>query len=235
MSLLAQLRVAVIIPVYNENPEVLAATLADVLRATYPVILVDDGSVPVVQVPEQPDLVVVRHERNAGQGAAIRSGIDEALRLGYDAIVLFDADGQHQASDIPTLLQPILEGHADVVLGSRFIQGASVKMELSRKVILSMGRITHGLLYGIWLTDAHNGLKAFNRYALQQIRITEPRSAHASELLYEIVRNKLRWQEVPVQILYSSYSIAKGQKWWHAFGIAWRVCLHRLKRAVAAK
>ncbi len=228
------MQVAVIIPVFNENPEVLATTLADVFSTAYHILLIDDGSVPEVRPLEHPHLTVIRHERNAGQGAAIRTGMQEALRLGYDAVVLFDADGQHRATDIPVLLKPILAGHADVVLGSRFIRGASVNMEFSRRAILWLGRVVHGLLYGMWLTDAHNGLKAFNRNALQQIRITEPRSAHASELLYEIKRHRLSWQEVPVQILYSAYSIKKGQKWWHAFGVGWRVIVHRLKRALDA-
>jgi polyprenyl-phospho-N-acetylgalactosaminyl synthase len=223
--------IAIIVPAYQESHEVLHSTLHDLATTGYDVILIDDGStVSLVDAASQWPLVsLLTHDHNQGQGAALRTGLQCAIAQGYEAVIFYDADGQHRVADIEVLLAPLRAGTADVVLGSRFMQQQNGRIPPSKQIILTLGKALHGILYGMWLTDAHNGLKALNAQAMQSIKITEPRSAHASELLYEIKRNQLRWVEVPVQIIYNPYAIKKGQKWWHAAPVGARVLWHWLR------
>jgi glycosyltransferase involved in cell wall biosynthesis len=163
---------------------------------------------------------VLRHAINRGQGAALQSGITLALARGADVVVTFDADGQHLAADIPRLVAPVLSGGADVALGSRFLEPTSDVPPL-RRLVLKGAVFFTTLTTGVRLSDAHNGLRAFSRSAAQTIRIRQDRMAHASELISEIRRHRLRFEEVPITVLYTDYSRGKGQS---AFG-AFRVLL----------
>lgn len=219
--------VAVIVPAFNESATI-RSVLLSLLRLPVPVIVVDDHSEPALY-PLISDLPVsyLYHRVNLGQGAALQTGIEYALGKNVSTVVTFDADGQHDAGDITLLIDPILRDEADVVLGSRFLASAS-NISLPRKMILQMARLVNFLFSGLLLTDAHNGLRAFNREALNKICITENRMAHASEILFEIKRHKLRWMEVPVHIHYSDYSRNKGQSPWESIKILFDLVLHKL-------
>jgi glycosyltransferase involved in cell wall biosynthesis len=172
---------------------------------------------------------LLHHIVNLGQGAALATGIQYALAEGAQIIVTFDADGQHLAEDIPFLVAPIAAGLADVALGSRFLPGvASVKeaavgssredrlsaynIPWPRRMLLKIAIIFTGLTEKIWLSDVHNGLRAFSARAASQIKITQNRMAHASEIIHEIARLKLRYVEIPVHVCYTEYSRMKGQR-----------------------
>ena len=101
----------------------------------------------------------------------------------------FDADGQHVAADIPSLVAPVARGEADVALGSRFLGGTSDVPPL-RRVLLKGAVVFTRLTTGPDLTDAHNGLRAFSRRAAETIRIRQDRMAHASEIVSEIATTR---------------------------------------------
>lgn len=219
--------VFVIIPAYNEQ-EVLRQTVVSLLDFGYTVVVVDDGSV----VPQQQTLAalpvkVLRHRMNLGQGAALQTGMEYALQHHAAYLVHFDADGQHRPVDVAALLQPLQEGLCDVTLGSRFLNKESAVPFVKRWLIFA-GRVLHLLFTGLWLTDAHNGLRAFTRQAATHIRITENRMAHASEILFLIQQHGLRFREVPVVITYSDYSRNKGQSAWNSIRIFFDLLLHKL-------
>jgi len=132
--------------------------------------------------------------------------------------VTFDADGQHQMADIPALLAPLMAGDADVALGSRFL-GDAPDMPKLRRVMLKSAIALSRWINRYEFTDTHNGFRAFTATAAARIDITQDRMAHASEMLHQIVREKLRYTEVPVTIHYSAYSLAKGQSTMNALGI----------------
>lgn len=224
--------VLVIVPAYNEAPEILEAVLTGLRAATYPVVVVDDGSTPpCAEIAARCDCRYLVHAQNAGQGAALRTGMQYAvLDENIQFVVHFDADGQHRVEDLPELLAPLQAGDCDVVLGSRFL-GSHPKMPKTKWYLLQAGRIFHLLLLGMWLTDAHCGLRALNRKAFSGMHLREPRMAHASEILMEIRRLGLRWREAPVRITYSDYAIKKGQSAWKAIPIALRVLRRRVGRA----
>jgi polyprenyl-phospho-N-acetylgalactosaminyl synthase len=218
----------VVIPAYNERA-ILNTIIHSLLNKQYKVIVVDDGSNPSLQEQLQTSSIYyLRHKTNLGQGAALQTGFDYALSLHPKYIVSFDADGQHDINDIEALLEPLQKEVADITLGSRFLVRNTSKVPVSKKFILYLARVINFLFTGMLLSDAHNGLRAFTFTALQKIRITENRMAHASELLFEIKRNGLRYKEVPVTIHYSDYSKEKGQSAWQGIQIVFDLVLHKL-------
>jgi glycosyltransferase involved in cell wall biosynthesis len=211
-------RVAIVIAAYNEG-----RALADVvagLRQRYPtVVVVDDGSSDETsQVALVAGAHVLRHPINLGQGAALQTGMAYALRLGSEYIVTFDADGQHDAAEIPTLLAPLVRRRADVALGSRFL-GKTVNMPRAKGFTLWLAVRFTRLTTGLRVTDTHNGFRAFTREAASKLHIRQDRMAHASEILDQISSLALRYEEVPVTITYTAYSIAKGQRIINSVGI----------------
>lgn len=209
-----------IVPAYNE-----AGRVGDVVRTLKSrfanIIVVDDGSTDsTAEAAQGAGALLVHHLINRGQGAALKTGIDYALARGAGVIVTFDSDGQHQMEDVDALIAPVLEGRCDVALGSRFLH-RQCRVPRLRRLILKIGVVFTRLVSHIRVTDTHNGMRAFSRRAAQQIQIRQDRMAHASEILDEIGRLKLRYCEVPTRIVYTEYSRAKGQRSSAAFRIVW--------------
>jgi glycosyltransferase involved in cell wall biosynthesis len=200
-----------IIPAYNEAA-VIGRVVVDVVRRGYKVAVIDDGSIDETgRNARIAGAIVVTHPINLGQGAALQTGIQFALRQGADTIVTFDADGQHRSTDIEGLIEALATHNADFALGSRFLGGA-VAMPLSRRILLTAATWFTRLTTGLNVSDTHNGLRAMTRRGASRIKLRQNRMAHASELLDAIARSGLRYVEVPVTIEYSRYSLAKGQR-----------------------
>lgn len=217
----------IVIAAYNEA-KVIGQVIGQLLSHYPHVVVVDDASGDQTgQMASQAGATVLRHLINRGQGAALRTGIVYALEQGAEIIVTFDADGQHQVDDIARLVGPIRAGEVDVTLGSRFLQDGTNIPPLRRKV-LQLGVLFTKVFSRIKVTDTHNGLRAFSRMAAKKIRIVQDRMAHASEILDEITRHKLRYREIPVTIIYSYYSKGKGQKNSALFKIAMKFLLSKL-------
>lgn len=202
--------VFIVIPAYNEA-ERIGRTVAE-MRAEYPqVVVVDDGSSDATAAAAATaGAQVLRHVINRGQGAALQTGIEYALRRGAGFVVTFDADGQHDVADVAGLLSPILRGECDITLGSRFLGGAE-GLPRTRRALLRAAVLFTRLISRVRLTDTHNGLRAFSRRAAAKLDITLDRMAHASEIIDQIRRSGLPFREVPVRIRYTAYSLAKGQ------------------------
>jgi glycosyltransferase involved in cell wall biosynthesis len=208
-----------VVPAYNEA-QVLGESVRALTSADLRVVVVDDGSTDeTAAVARAAGATVLRHAINRGQGAALQTGIAYALRRGAEQIVTFDADGQHGAEAVPQLLQPLLEGRADVVLGSRFLDGQT-RVPMFRRFTLKAAIVFTRAMTGMRITDTHNGLRALSRRAAQCIALRQDRMAHASEILDQIAAARLRYIEVPVHIRYSDYSRRKGQGSLGAFRVA---------------
>lgn len=201
----------VVVAAYNEAPAI-GRVVADLIRHRYAVVVVDDGSVDDTgRRARAAGAKVITHPVNLGQGAALQTGIQFAVRKGADYIVTFDADGQHRASDIETLLESLKQHSVDFALGSRFL-GHAPAMPLARRALLKAATWFTRLATGLRLTDTHNGLRAMTRRGASHIALRQNRMAHASELLHQIAHSSLGYVEVPVTIEYSAYSLAKGQR-----------------------
>jgi glycosyltransferase involved in cell wall biosynthesis len=220
----------IVIAAYNEQPR-LGDTLARLLATGCAnVVVVDDGSKDdTVAVALRHPVWVLRHLLNLGQGAALQTGIAFALKNHAEYIITFDADGQHDPTEIDRVLAPVAAGEADVALGSRFL-GTTVAMPFARKLVLKGGILFTRLASNIRVTDTHNGFRAFTRAAAEKLRITQNRMAHASELLDRIREHHLRYVEVPVTIRYSADTTAKGQSSWNAVRIVFDFLLGRAIR-----
>jgi polyprenyl-phospho-N-acetylgalactosaminyl synthase len=222
-------RVWVVIAAYNEAG-VIGRVIADVRRRGFPVVLVDDGSADATpEIAERAGAVVVRHPVNLGQGAALQTGIEFGLRNGAEFVVTFDADGQHRAAEIETLIDALAESRSDFALGSRFL-GATVNLPLSRRLLLKAATWFTRVTSGLRVTDAHNGFRAMTQRGASRIRLRQNRMAHASEFLEQIARSGLPYVEAPVTIEYSEYSLAKGQKLSDALSILLDLSVQRLQR-----
>jgi glycosyltransferase involved in cell wall biosynthesis len=199
----------VVIAAYNEA-RVIRGVVSELAAQGHAVIVVDDGSHDdTAAVARIAGVTVLRHAVNRGQGAALQTGVDYALRRGARALVTFDADGQHSAEDIPALVAAL--AIHDVALGSRFLGKDVVGASRGRKVLLRAATALSNRMSGMTLTDAHCGLRAFRASAAPALTITQDRMAHASELLRKIRLSGLRVVEVPVTVKYTEHSMRKGQ------------------------
>lgn len=226
------MRVIAVIPALNE-----AARIGETVQKTRPfvdgVVVVDDGSADATtEAARAVGATVLRHAINRGQGAGLKTGTVAALRLGADIVVHIDADGQHDPSFIPVLVEPIRNGTADVVMGSRFMGLQPIGVPLTRKLLHRAIRIFNSLVMGIpkKLTDPQSGLRAMNAQAARKLDFKQDRMAHCSELLRLITRSELRWQEVPVKVIYSKDTLAKGNQNLDAVKIAWQLLLGMFDR-----
>ena len=218
-------KIFIIIPCYNE-----AETIFQVVEQTRPygqVVVVDDSSTDQsALLAGQAGAVVLRHFLNRGQGAAEQTGTDLAIRRGADIIIHLDADGQHDPNDIPKLIAPLQSRMADIVLGSRFL-GQAVNIPIFRKILLKAGAFFIFTFTGLRLSDSQNGFRAMTRSTAKLINITQDGMAHATEIIDQISEQDLRYQEVPVTVRYTPYSIGRGQSNSNAVKIVWRLIIEK--------
>jgi len=208
-----------IIPLFNEAT-VVREVIADA-RTTFPnIVCVDDGSSDdSVSEALAGGATVLRHPINLGQGAALQTGIEFARsQPGAAYFVTFDSDGQHQVSDALAMVQRLRDEPYDIIVGSRFLDGRTNAGAL-KKFVLRLAVLFERLSTGVRLTDAHNGLRAFNLTTARTLRIRQNRMAHASEIVAQIGQHKLRYAEQPVHIIYTDYSRSKGQSLWNSVNI----------------
>lgn len=209
---------ALIVPAYNEG-SVIATTLSHALQQFEYVVCIDDGSRDnTSDEARQAGAIVLRHVVNLGQGAALQTGIEYALRLPVDYFVSFDADGQHRVEDVLMMRETIKRDGVDIVLGSRFL-GSANHIPAAKRLLLRGAVVFSNLTSGLKLTDAHNGLRLFNRHVAETINLQESGYQHASEFTEKIHRNHYTYREVSVTINYTSYSVAKGQSALNAVNI----------------
>jgi glycosyltransferase involved in cell wall biosynthesis len=221
----------VVIPVYNEG-EVIADVVDEVL-ATFPnVVCVDDGSRDdsAAQIATT-KAHLVRHPINMGQGAALQTGLRYALaRPGARYFVTFDADGQHRVSDAMHMVAVARAGEADVVLGSRFLEQERQGVPWLKRAVLRTIAAFSPTARRLRLTDAHNGLRVMSRPVAGRLKISMNGMAHASEIVGHFARSGYRVKEVPVTILYTEYSRAKGQSLYNGVNILFDLTMNKRGR-----
>jgi len=223
------MKTTILIPAWNEA-EVVADVVKDLIKAGYKdIVVVDDGSTDNTQeLAKKAGATVLRHIINRGQGAALKTGLKYCLDHGADIIVTFDADGQHQTKDIKKLIDPIKKGKYKAVLGSRF-KGGLTKVPWHRKILLKGSILVQWIFYGMWLTDAHSGLRALHRDAAKKIQIRSDGMAHSHEFAEQIHKHKIPYIEVPIEVKYTEYSQRKGLG---SYRQAFKVLFHMIKDKV---
>lgn len=201
----------VVIPLYNEA-KVIEGVIRELLERFDNVVCVDDGSTDASSaVAEHAGARVLKHPFNLGQGAALQTGISYAREQpGSDYLVTFDADGQHRVIDALSMIETAREKDLAIVFGSRFLDNRTNPGWMKKAILKTAVWVTNQTT-GLHLTDAHNGLRVIRNDAAHLVNLQQDRMAHATEIVLQLGRTKLRWEEYPVEVLYTDYSKAKGQ------------------------
>ena len=222
------MKIIAVIPCLNE-----AAYIGDVigkaLKHVDRVLVVDDGSGDnTSEVARRAGAEVIRHDRRLGAGAATRTGFLAALREGADIVVTLDGDGQHDANEIPVVIGPVLQGEADLVIGSRFVKPAT-NMPPYRSVGIDI--ITR--MYNIGslnkISDSQSCFRSYSRKLLEMVEITRNDFGFSIELLVKARKKGLRIVEVPASCYYHAESSTLDPIT-HGLGVAWSVI--KLRAAV---
>jgi glycosyltransferase involved in cell wall biosynthesis len=203
--------VCIIVPIYNEE-QVVRSIIQSLVIENFTTVIVDDGSSDnSLQLISDLSVIILKHSTNFGQGSALQTGFEFARKnQNLEIFVTFDSDGQHQIKDIEKIILPLKDNKADIVFGTRF-QDDKTKMPVLKRIILKLAIKYTSLSTGVPLTDAHNGFRAMNRKALNEMKINLNGMAHASEIVAIAHKSNLRIAETPVEILYTKYSKSKGQ------------------------
>lgn len=202
----------IVIPAFNEA-SVIADVVSDVRSVFEHVVCVDDGSRDdTAERAWQAGAYVVRHPVNLGQGAAIQTGIEFARsRPGARVFATFDADGQHRVQDVIRMIDRLTGEDLDIVVGTRFAADTPNNMPPLRRLLFPLIAKLSPTSRKLGLTDAHNGLRVFDKTVADGLNLTMSGMAHASEIVAVIAENGWRVAEEPVEILYTDYSMSKGQ------------------------
>jgi glycosyltransferase involved in cell wall biosynthesis len=224
------MKLSVIIPVYNESEsiKVILKRVQD-QNLAHEIIAVDDGSKDgtrdiLRELDGKDGVRVILHEHNKGKGAAVRTGMEAAQG---DVLIIQDADLEYDPRDIPSLLQPIEEGVADVVYGSRFLGRARRVTMFWHQVANQMLTFMTNILYDTILTDMETGYKVFRREVLKGMILRANSFDFEPEFTAKILKRKYRIYEVPITFNPREYSEGKKIKLHDAFEAVWTLLKYR--------
>ncbi len=195
-----QMKTIAVIPALNEFT-LLNGVVEQTLRYVDQVVVIDDGSNEPLKDHLATDkrLKVLRHIINLGKGAALKTGVVWARREGYELAVFIDADGQHDPHEIPTLLEPIIRGQADIVFGVRRFHGRMPFM--ARFGNLALTKILK-LMFRINIDDTQSGYRAIRLASFDKIAWKSPRYAVETEMIVNVGKHKVPYQQVPIATIY---------------------------------
>ena len=224
------MNLSVVIPVYNEVNNI-AEILRRVQATKIPteIIVVDDGSQDgtraiLQQWDGKENVRVILHERNQGKGAAVVNGMKAARG---DILLILDADLEYDPRDYPTLLQPIQEGVAEVVYGSRFL-GAPHRVAMFWHMVANkLLTLMTNMLYNTILTDMETGYKVFRSEVIQGMKIRSKRFNFEPEFTAKVLKRNYRIFEVPISFNPRDYSQGKKIKLKDAFEAVWALLIYR--------
>ncbi|MDD5245403.1 MAG: glycosyltransferase family 2 protein [Syntrophorhabdaceae bacterium] len=210
-----KLLLSIIIPAYNE-----VDFIGDVIRRVQEtpyekeIIIVDDGSVDgtrdILKNLKEPNITVVLQEVNQGKGAALRAGF---ARAKGDIVIIQDADLEYDPRDYPKLLEPILEGKADVVYGSRFLGGPHRVLYFWHYIGNMAVTLLSNMFTNLNLTDMETGYKVFKREVLKDITIESNRFGFEPEITAKIAKGRFKVYEIPISYYGRSYEEGKKITW----------------------
>lgn len=217
-------------PVYNEM-HTLEQIVKQVLdtRLAHELIIVDDGSHDgsreiMAQWQTHSTIRVFMHEKNQGKGSAVRTGIQHSTG---DVIVIQDADLEYDPRDYPKLLQPIEEGRADAVFGSRFIGGPVRKVYFWHRIGNQVLTLLTNILYNIDLTDMETCYKCFRRDLVNEIPLRSKRFDFEPEITAKFAKRGFRIYEVPIAYYGREYDEGKKITGWDSLPAIWALLKYR--------
>jgi UDP-N-acetylglucosamine---dolichyl-phosphate N-acetylglucosaminyltransferase len=224
--------VVIIMPALNE-----AAVIGTVLSkiparidsfTTIPVVIDDGSSDATGEIARKCGALVLRHVTNLGAGAATITGLKAARKLNADIIVTMDSDGQHDPAEIEPLVQCLIEGQFDVVIGSRLL--STNGMPPTRVMANLLLNLVTFVVYRKIVSDSQSGFKVFSKTALASMDLNSSGYEICSEIIGEIYRKNLRYKSVPIRALYTRYSRAKGQHFLNGINLILGLFMRLMRR-----
>ena len=196
------MKIIVGIPAFNEEKNI-ASIITKLSTIADTILVCDDGSTDLTAtIAKKIGAVVIKHKKNLGYGAAIRSLFLKAKDLDGDVLVTFDADGQHRIDDIKNVIKPIVNQEADLVIGSRFLDESEKEVPQYRKVgIKVITKITNASIKK-QLTDSQSGFRAYSRKIISELNPSETGMGVSTEILIKASSKNFRIVEVPIKIIY---------------------------------
>ena len=197
------MKIIVGIPAFNEEKNI-AVVITQLKKIVDKIIVCNDGSTDLTsKIAEELGVIVINHEKNLGYGAAIRSIFLKSKDLDGDILVTFDADGQHRVDDINKVINPIINGKSDLVIGSRFLDESEKEVPQYRKVgIKVITKITNATIKK-QLTDSQSGFRAYSKKVLTELNPSDAGMGISTEILIKASSKNFRISEVPIKITYS--------------------------------
>jgi glycosyltransferase involved in cell wall biosynthesis len=194
-------KVIAAIPCLNEG-QCIGSVVLQTNKLVDSTVVIDDGSVDATaEVAAAAGAIVHQHGDNLGYGAAIRSALMKGRQLKADILVILDGDGQHDPNEIPNLIKPLLEGEADVVVGSRFLRRGT-KSPLYRRIGQRILTLATNIGSGQAVSDSQSGFRAYSSKAIEELSLTESGMSVSSEIQFAINKSGLRLAEVPINVSY---------------------------------
>lgn len=196
------LLITVGIPAYNEEKNI-AKVIVKLQKIADRIIVCDDGSSDMTSdIAERLGAIVIKHQKNMGYGAAIGSLFLKAKETNSDILVTLDADGQHKAEDVKLVLEPILNGKADIAIGSRFLEKNQSNIPPYRRAgIKAITKLANTSLENK-ITDSQSGFRAYNKRVLAEIVPSDYGMGVSNEILIKASKKSFKIQEVPITVLY---------------------------------
>ena len=224
--------ISIVVPAFNElaTIETLIGRLQDSLVGLrYEIVIVDDcstdGTSDLIRKLNGGPIRTFNHTRNQGKGAALRTAIDQ---VAGEIVVIQDADLEYDPKDIPSLIQPIIDGHADVVFGSRFRGRAQRVHMFWHRLANSLLTWFSNMMNNLDLSDMETGYKAFRKNILENIQIREKRFGVEPELTAKVAKLKCRIYEVPISYYGRGYAQGKKIGFRDAIRAAWCIVRYRI-------
>jgi glycosyltransferase involved in cell wall biosynthesis len=222
------MKILIVVPLYNEEKHI-SKVLRSLLPYKLPVIVVDDGSNDSSRIRVQnlklKNVTLLEHKINLGKGAAMKTGADYAFGHGADAVIFMDADGQHEAEDLPKFVNALESGNFEVVFGTR---NYSYGVPLVRFLGNKFASVMMGLFFGVYVSDVVCGYKGMTKAAYKKLRWGSSGYGVEAEIVARLGKNKLDFCEVPVETIY--HDKTKGVTILDAIGILGDVLKWKLSK-----
>ena len=219
----------VILPAYNEATRI-QPVIEEIARKGYRMVIVNDGSsdntLDVIKESQKKypkNIYIYSHIINRGVGVAMQTGFDAVLKYNPKYIVNMDSDGQHSADDLENVLEPLITGRAQAVIGVRPLKD----MPLSRNFANSVMNLLTRIFYNVDVSDSQTGFRAITIDALKKININARGYLISSEFIREVNDNNIPFAEVTIQTIYTPETQAKGTNITEAFKILLQMIKHQ--------
>ena len=209
-------------PAYNES-HAIAEVILGCKKYVDKVIVIDDGSSDnTAEIAQTLGASVIKHTKNLGYGAALKSCFNAARELNADAMILIDSDGQHNPDEIPKLLDYLKQGF-DLVIGSRFINGNGKNVPAYRKVGMRILDFATYIAGGIRVTDSQSGFRVYGKRAIEMIQFNGNDMSAGSEILLQAKDHNLKFAEVEIHCRYDFDECSSQNPFMHGMGVLMRI------------